>query len=728
MLKPTPILLLLLILLGACASLPSPDGRSVGPTVDDSLQQADMLLAADRYEAAALHDEAASLLEDALRRAERLYGNDHPKVAPVLGGLARAYEAQGRHAEAEPLLRRAAAIRRAAYGPDHPDVAASLADLAWFYAGRGRLDEAIAAIREAAEVRRVRVLTERYLTPGGAADIPPPQPNVVSSRYVSIGWRLAQEEPGLRDRLLDETFRAGQLIQASDVAAAVARVAARIAIGEDELARLVRVWLDLVERRRGLDRALVRAASRPQTERDGAVAFLAEGRLRRELAATAARLNAVNDETARRFPSYKEMTGPEPASVEEIQSLLAPDEALLAYAVADPDPELAGDEELFLWAIRRDRAEMARIDLTPDELERAVRRLRAQLDPVQWIGGMPRFDTALAHRLYAQLLPADPSLLAGVDRLLIVPGGALESLPFSILVRSDSGSEADYREVDWFARRYATVTLPSVSALRVLRRLAEPSRAVGPFRGVGNPVLTGMVAPETDRNMSVASLVAEGLADPAKVRALPPLPETADELSQLARILGADDDSLLLAEQATETAVKAGALSRARVIAFATHAGVAGELPGLAEPALVLTPPEVASEEDDGVLTVSEVAELSLDADFVVLSACNTAAPDGTPGAAGLSGLAKAFLHAGTRSLLVSHWAVISDAAVRLTTGMFTELSQNPGLGPAEALRRSQLALLDDPQRPELLGHPAAWAPFVLVGEETAPRPPFALR
>ena len=252
----------------------------------------------------------------------------------------------------------------------------------------------------------------------------------------------------------------------------------------------------------------------------------------------------------------------------------------------------------------------------------------------------------------------------------------------------------------------------------MLRRLTEPSRAVGPFRGVGNPVLTGM-APETEGTLSVASLVADGLADPAQVRALPPLPETADELGELARILGAGEDSLLLAEQATEAAVKAGVLSRARVVAFATHAGVAGELPGLAEPALVLTPPEVASEEDDGVLTVSEVAELSLDADFVVLSACNTAAPDGTPGAAGLSGLAKAFLYAGSRSLLVSHWAVISDAAVRLTTGMFAELSRDPGLGRAEALRRSQLALLDDPQRPNLLGHPAAWAPFVIVGEDS---------
>jgi CHAT domain-containing protein len=156
--------------------------------------------------------------------------------------------------------------------------------------------------------------------------------------------------------------------------------------------------------------------------------------------------------------------------------------------------------------------------------------------------------------------------------------------------------------------------------------------------------------------------------------------------------------------------VKAGALAGARVVAFATHAGVAGELPGLAEPALVLTPPAVADEGDDGLLTASEVARLSLDADLAVLSACNTAAADGSPGAPGLSGLAKAFLHAGSRSLLVSHWAVLSDAAARLTTGMFAELARDPGLGRAEALRRSAIALADDPGRPDL-AHPRPGRP-----------------
>ena len=142
------------------------------------------------------------------------------------------------------------------------------------------------------------------------------------------------------------------------------------------------------------------------------------------------------------------------------------------------------------------------------------------------------------------------------------------------------------------------------------------------------------------------------------------LPETADELKAIAATLKAGTASLHLGESATETRVKSLDLSRSRNLAFATHGLMAGELKGFAEPALVLTPPEEGSELDDGLLTASEIAQLKLNADWVILSACNTAAADGTPGAEGLSGLAKAFFYAGARSLLVSHWAVSSEATV----------------------------------------------------------------
>jgi len=196
----------------------------------------------------------------------------------------------------------------------------------------------------------------------------------------------------------------------------------------------------------------------------------------------------------------------------------------------------------------------------------------------------------------------------------------------------------------------------------------------------------------------------------------------------VARELGAPESDLHLGARATETAVTAlsssGALARYRIIHFATHGLLAGETEdiaqSLAEPALLLTPPAVASERDDGLLTASEVAGLKLDADWVVLSACNTAGAGEKGDAEVFSGLARAFFYAGARALLVSHWYVDSDAAVKLTTKAFAALSADPGIGRAEAMRRAVLAVMRDTSRPAHwipAAHPAVWAPFVVVGE-----------
>jgi CHAT domain-containing protein len=207
-----------------------------------------------------------------------------------------------------------------------------------------------------------------------------------------------------------------------------------------------------------------------------------------------------------------------------------------------------------------------------------------------------------------------------------------------------------------------------------------------------------------------ASFYRNGLADIRALRELAPLPDTADELRAIAKALGAPPDAIYLGKAASETQVKAAALHEYRIIEFATHALVAGDLSGLAEPALVLTPPDIPSEADDGLLTASEVATLKLNADWVVLSACNTAAGN-AEGAEALSGLARAFFYAGARALLVSHWAVYSSAATELTTKTFATMASTANLGRAEALRRSMLALVEDGKPP------GYWAPFVLVGE-----------
>jgi CHAT domain-containing protein len=188
-------------------------------------------------------------------------------------------------------------------------------------------------------------------------------------------------------------------------------------------------------------------------------------------------------------------------------------------------------------------------------------------------------------------------------------------------------------------------------------------------------------------------------------------------LCAVAKDLRLASSDILLGAKATETALKGMNLAQYRVLHFATHGTVAGEIEGTSEPGLILTPPAQQTELDDGYLSASEVAALKLDADWVILSACNTAA-GGAAGAEALSGLARAFIYAGARALLVSHWSVDSAATVKLITSAVGAITRDAKLGRAEALRGAMLALIDNGEPKEM--HPVYWAPFVVVGEGAA--------
>jgi CHAT domain-containing protein len=213
-------------------------------------------------------------------------------------------------------------------------------------------------------------------------------------------------------------------------------------------------------------------------------------------------------------------------------------------------------------------------------------------------------------------------------------------------------------------------------------------------------------------------------ADIEEVRKMTPLPETADELCQVGKQFGAGEQEILLGGRATESAIKdlsaKGKLSDFRIIHFATHGLLAGQVEGAAEPGLILTPPLGTTEAsaldyDDGFLTASEIATLKLDADWVVLSACNTAGGQLAWWSDAVSGVARGFLFAGARSLLVSHWEVNSLATVKLITRTFAALKAKPSTRRADALRLSMQHLVTKGTLAE--AHPSYWAPFVLVGE-----------
>jgi CHAT domain-containing protein len=433
-----------------------------------------------------------------------------------------------------------------------------------------------------------------------------------------------------------------------------------------------------------------------------------------------------------KFPDYERLVRPLPPSTTEIQARLKSDEALV---VLQPT-----DSATYVWAVNKDgTSQFHRAAVSESELKRLVTRLRGTLDVAgQSASRMPAFDHVASQELYQKLLAPVQSGLAGKTSLIVAAGGVLGQIPFGVLQtghfdkRSANGKAASGMDAPWLIKQAAITHVPSVAAWLSMRALPhktaeQPMMAWGdPLFNLGNVAQAsaskGTVSEVRKVNLTRANIAVDlEKEDPRsalKYADIPPLPETRDELVAIAKTLGADAaKDLILGSAATRESVlaanKNGSLAKRRVVAFATHGLMAGDLPNLTQPALAM-----AGTKDDAtnvlapLLTLEDVLTLKLNADWVVLSACNTAAADGKAEEA-LSGLARGFFYAGSRSLLVTHWAVDSDSAVTLTTETFKHYQNNPTAQKAESLRQAMLTVLSNPTT----AHPAYWAPYALVGD-----------
>ncbi|MGZ8497739.1 MAG: CHAT domain-containing protein [Candidatus Binatia bacterium] len=281
---------------------------------------------------------------------------------------------------------------------------------------------------------------------------------------------------------------------------------------------------------------------------------------------------------------------------------------------------------------------------------------------------------------------------------------------------------SDHGGAPWLLKSAAISYLPSLSALASLRRGATPS-AANSFIGFGDPVFGGgakAAAPVAGRGMvrRNAKATAAPSSPTSNLALLQALPDTADEVRDIAKILRAvDSRDIHLGRRASEHLVKNVDLSAYRVVMFATHGLVPGELPELNQPALALSNPAITGEIEDGLLTLAEILGLKLRADWVVLSACNTASADGQASEA-VSGLGRAFFFAGAKALLVSHWPVETVSAKLLTTELFKRQASDAKISRAQAVREASLAVMQQSAgKSYSYAHPMFWAPFVVVGD-----------
>jgi CHAT domain-containing protein len=559
-------------------------------------------------------------------------------------------------------------------------------------------------------------------------------------RFVIEGYlRLLSRNPSIVSAgMLEETFGYADVLRGQSVQRALQASSVRSAAKDPVLAQMVRASQDGEKQIGAAMATLNNLLSLPSSERDDKALTDTQ----QEIARLQARHAQIMQDLAKKFPDYGNLVNPALPSPADLQKQITGDEALLSFYF--------GRFDSFVWILRKDQPiQFVRIDTTLGDMNAMVAKLREALEPqAAMISDIPALDMDLAYKLYSMLLKPTEASWRSAKSLIVVTNGALGLLPLSLLpvtpakiIPDDDPLFSSYRNVPWLARTHAVTLVPSISALLTLRKLPQGTASRQQLIGFGDPLFSQEQADDAktdDKPVQVAdaSNVTRGMplkrrnspkldgVDSVQLAQLPRLPDTAVELKSIALALQADPAKVLnLGKDANEKTVKSTDLSKFKIVAFATHGLVPGELDGLMQPALALSAPAVADSDGDGLLTMEEILALKLDADWVVLSACNTGAGV-VAGAEAASGLGRAFFYAGTRALLVTNWSVHSQSARELMADLFKRQADDPRITRGEALRQAMMALADGPgyigadgKTEFTYAHPLFWAPYSIIGD-----------
>ena len=547
------------------------------------------------YDAQGRYDAAQALLLQVIDTWTKALGPNHPFVATALESLARVREHQGDYRKADELVRHALAIQEQARGANHPEVARLEDELAQLGAAQRDYAAAIDASRKASAA----IISHAFAqTPSlQSDDIFEPIERSTSYFDHHVANLAAAERAGIGSapELGAEAFEIAQWANQSSAAAALQQAAVRFASGDGALVALAREGQDLAAAWRGADRSLLDALASPDSPDNRATIKS----LRQQMSDIEARLATIAQRLEKEFPSYAALMQPKPLSVADAQLLLDPAEALVFW--------LPGEKESYVFALTQTGFEWHTISLGAAQLSELVATFRTGLDPNEFFqsfeqGKLRRFDLGVAYDLYVRLLAPVEGLIKEKRNLIIVAAGALTALPVHVLVTEKPSAAvpqqiADYRDAAWLVKRHAVTTLPSVASLRALRSLSGTGRGIKPMIGFGDPVFSPKaVAPKAPTPVSERG--AARASEPAYTaywrgaqinravlaNTLTPLPETADELRAVAQRVGAPMSDIHLGADASETTLRKERLSDFRIIYFATHGLVAGDVKGLAEP------------------------------------------------------------------------------------------------------------------------------------------------
>jgi len=530
-------------------------------------------------------------------------------------------------------------------------------------------------------------------------------------------FRLLTEQMTANPALADEFFLATQTLVRPGVADTQAILARELSEGTGEGSRLFRQARTLD---RDIERARIEIANLialPQQSGEAKAAIAARtadlGEYQAQQTATQALLAA--------YPQYRALT-PSALTLGELRAALKPGEAYFKL--------LAVGRDVYGLYLGAGAAKAWNVPLTPEGLDAAVSSLRDTIviDEGGQLNTYP-FDMAGSHALFTALLGPVQGELASVAHLIFEPDGAMLKLPLNLLVTDQASvdryaartaapdsDQFDFSDTAWLGRKTAISTSVAARAFRDARS-SRPSLGKAQYLGLGqNAPVSNAVWSASTRGSSGTEAI--GCSWPA---AEWDKPVSAAELRAAGSVVGAGQSAIVTGGDFTDTGVMSrGDLANYRILHFATHGLVTAPRPECpARPALLTSFGGAGS---DGLLSFREIYDLKIDADLVILSACDTAgkasvaatreAGVSTGGGNALDGLVRAFIGAGGRSVLASHWPAPDDyqATQRLIGGLFAERG---AASVGEALRDAQVKLMDDAQT----SHPYYWAGFAIVGD-----------
>ena len=689
-------------------------------------------------------EEAEPLQRRALDILDRRLGPLHPDTAAMLTTLAVMLDRQGKIVESEALYRKAVDIARQAGNPRI--LLLNSSRLGYALAKRGRFREALPYYKEAADTLDYLYVRTRGLSEETRAAFLGQYGNIyLETIKVLLQLQRTSPQAGYEREVLEVASRNQSRIFTEMMRQAdVARFSA-----DPAFLGVKRKREDLQEKienlRLGIVTIPLAQAGLDARRRD----------LAAQLAVANAELSALEDALWRDYPRFMELTNPRPVTVQDLQQkLLRPDEVLLSYVLLP--------QEVVIFAVTRDRFQMVNAAIKREDVARRVRAIRRAIEKVavgESVLFLREIDPANLNSLYRDLVAPVAAALAGKQKVIVVADGPLLTFPLEFLVTrygaaeqqafeaaraASDGSAArpflgEFGALAYLGKEQRFAYLPSLSALASQR--LYPKQRTGPrqeFTAFADPIFSPLPGQAYSPATRVAlDLLANnyrvdrnGLPDIARLK------ETADEARSIARILGGNS-RLFIGDAAQEKLAKSGELRNSLYVLFATHGFLGGEfLPGMeptaerapsaarakirAQPALALTLVGDLGGED-GMLTMKEVIEdVELNADLVALSACNTAGDTAQANnGEGFAGLTRAFMFAGAKSLLVSHWSVDSLSTEKLMTSTFRNIKQGePALkAVSDAQRELQGGSYASGQYHFSRSHPFFWAAFVYVGD-----------